>query len=139
MNRTETILVWVLRLGGVVMLVALGAIVMPFEWMNAIHRQSGLGELPHVPIVGYLTRSESALYAVQGALLIFLARDVRRFLPVVWFLAVTGLAFGPIMLGVDYAVGMPLPWTVGEGPFVIALSVVILWLARRVKTLTPEA
>jgi hypothetical protein len=139
MNRTETILVWVLRLGGVVMLLALGAVIMPFEWMNAIHRQAGLGELPNVPIVGYLTRSESALYAIQGALLLFLARDVRRFLPVVWFLAVAGLAFGAIMVGVDCAVGMPLLWTVGEGPFVIALSGVILWLARRVKPLTPEA
>ena len=119
------------------MLVALGAVIMPFEWMNAIHRQTGLGELPNAPIVGYLTRSESALYALHGALLIFLARDVRRFLPVVGFLAVAGLAFGAVMLGVDSAVGMPLPWTVGEGPFVIALSGVILWLARRVKTLAP--
>lgn len=44
------------------MLTALVAVVMPYEWMNVIHRQAGLGELPHVPIVGYLTRSISALY-----------------------------------------------------------------------------
>ena len=60
------------------MLTALGAVVMPFEWMNSIHRQVGLGELPHVPIVGYLTRSISGLYALHGALLLFLAGDVRR-------------------------------------------------------------
>ena len=46
-----------------------------------IHRQVGLGELPQVPIVGYLTRSISALYALHGALLVFMAGDVRRYLP----------------------------------------------------------
>ena len=55
------------------MLTALGAVVMPFELMNVIHQQMGLGELPHVPIVGYLTRSISALYALHGALLVFMA------------------------------------------------------------------
>lgn len=90
MNRNERILVWLLRLGGAVMLTALGAVVMPFDWMNSIHRQVGLGELPHVPIVGYLTRSISALYALHGALLVFMAVDVRRYLPVVRFLAMAG-------------------------------------------------
>ena len=87
MNRNEQILIWLLRLCGVVMLTALAAVVMPYEWMNVIHRQTGLGELPHVPIVGYLTRSISALYAFHGALLVFLASDVRRYLPIVRFLA----------------------------------------------------
>lgn len=131
MNRDERILIWLLRLGGAVMLTALGAVVMPFDWMNAIHRQAGLGDLPNVPIVGYLTRSISAFYALHGALLVFLARDVRRFLPVVRFLAVAGLVFGAVMLAIDCAVGMPQPWTVGEGPFVVALSAVILWLTSR--------
>jgi hypothetical protein len=131
MNRDEKILVWLLRLGGVVMLTALGAVVMPFDWMNSIHRQAGLGELPHVPIVGYLTRSISGLYALHGALLVFLASDVRRYLPVVRFLAWAGAAFGAMMLAIDRAVGMPLPWNVCEGPFVVLLSAVILWLTGR--------
>jgi hypothetical protein len=131
MNRNERMLVWLLRLGGAVMLTALGAVVMPSDWMNVIHRQAGLGDLPNVPIVGYLTRSISALYALHGALLVFLAGDVRRFLPVVRFLTVAGVVFGAVMLAIDGAVGMPLPWTVGEGPFVVALSAVILWLTSR--------
>ena len=110
------------------MLTALGAVVMPFDWMNSIHQQVGLGELPHVPVVGYLTRSISGLYALHGALLMFLAGDVCRYLPVVRFLAVAGAVFGAMMLAIDCAVGMPVPWTVGEGPYVIALSAVILWL-----------
>jgi hypothetical protein len=129
MNHNQRILVWLLRIGGVVMLTALVAVVMPFDWMNSIHGQMGLGELPNVPIVGYLTRSISALYAFYGALLIFLAGDVQRYLSVVRFLAMTGAVFGALMLGIDYAVGMPLPWTFAEGPFVIALSAVILWFS----------
>jgi hypothetical protein len=117
------------------MLTALGAVVMPYDWMNAIHQKQGLGELPHVPIVGYLTRSISALYALQGALLVFVANDLRRYLPVVRFLALAGAVFGAMMLAIDWGVGMPLPWTIGEGPWVILLSGVILWLAGR---LPPE-
>jgi hypothetical protein len=131
MNRYERILIWLLRLGGAVMLMALGAVVMPYEWMNVIHQRQGLGELPHVPIVGYLTRSISALYAFHGALLVFLAGDLRRYLPVVRFLALAGAVFGAMLLGIDYFVGMPVPWTVEEGPYVIALSAVILWLTGR--------
>jgi hypothetical protein len=131
MKNPERILVWLLRLGGAVMLTALGAVLMPFEWMNVIHQRVGLGELPHVPIVGYLTRSISALYALHGALLVFLAGDVRRYLPVVRFLALAGAVFGVLMLGIDYATGMPLLWTVAEGPYVVALSAVILWLTGR--------
>ncbi len=140
MNRNERILVWLLRISGVVMLTALGAVVMPYDWMNIIHRQQGLGELPHVPIVGYLTRSISALYALQGALLVFIASDLPRYLPVVRFLALAGAVFGTMMVGIDWAVGMPVLWTIGEGPWVILLSAVILWLAGRQRfaaTVTP--
>jgi len=35
------------------------------------------------------------------------------------------------MLGIDYFVGMPLPWTVGEGPFVIVFSALIFWFIGR--------
>jgi hypothetical protein len=131
MQPPERILVWLLRLGGAVMLTALGAVVMPLEWMNSIHRQVGLGELPHAPIVGYLTRSISGLYALHGALLVFLAGDVRRYLPVVRFLAQAGAVFGALILGIDYAVKMPLPWTIAEGPFVVALSALVLWFSGR--------
>jgi hypothetical protein len=60
-----------------------------------------------------------------------LAGDLRRYLPVVRFLAVAGAVFGALMLGIDFAVGMPLPWAVAEGPYVVALSAVILWLTGR--------
>jgi hypothetical protein len=131
MTRNERILVWFLRVTGVIMLSALGAVVMPFGWMNSIHLQMSLGVLPDVTIVGYLTRSISALYALHGALLIFLSYDVRRYVPVLRFLAVTDAVFGGMMLGIDRAVGMPLFWMVSEGPSIVASGLFILWLTAR--------
>ena len=133
MNARERALVVLLRVSGGVMLLALFAIVLPTEWMAATHRWLGLGEFPASPLVDYLTRSISALYAIYGGLLVLLARDVRRFAPVIVYLAVTGLAFGVIMIGVDFAAGMPRYWSVGEGPLVLVLSSVILWLARGIR------
>ena len=133
MNARERALILLLRVSGGVMLLALFAIVLPTQWMAATHRWLGLGEFPASPLVDYLTRSASALYAIYGGLLVLLARDVRRFAPVIVYLAVTGLAFGVIMIGVDFAAGMPRYWSVGEGPLVLVLSAVIFWLARSIQ------
>ena len=139
MKSPERILVWLLRLSGAMTLTALGAVFMPYDWMNLIHQRLGMGELPDIPIVGYLTRSVSALYALHGALLIFVSLDVVRYLPVVRFLGWAGVVMGVLLFGVDRAVGMPVPWTNREGPFVVAISAVILVLARRVKAHTPNS
>ena len=133
MNAKERTLVLLLYVSGGVMLLAVFAIVLPTEWMAATHRWLGLGEFPASPLVDYLTRSISALYAIYGGLLVLLARDLRRFAPVVVYLAVTGLAFGVVMIGVDFAAGMPRYWSVSEGPLVLVLSSVILWLARGIR------
>ena len=137
MKSPERILVWLLRLSGAMTLTALGAVFMPYEWMNLIHQRLELGELPPVPIVGYLTRSVSALYALHGALLLFVSFDVPRYLPIVRFLGVAGAVMGVLLFGLDRAVGMPRPWANLEGPSVVAISVVILVLAARVKRQTP--
>ena len=131
MDWSEKTLVWLLRLTGGLLLVAVGAVFMPFGWMAAIHRWLGLGELPNTPMIGYLTRSLSALYAVHGALVLYLSFDVRRYLPVVRCLAVLGIVFGAGMIVLDCVVGLPPAWIVGEGPFIIALGAALLWLAAR--------
>lgn len=133
MNGYERVLVVLMRISAVVLLTALVPTVMPFAWMKEIHRWLGMGELPEGPIVGYLTRSLSAMYAMHGALVLFVSTDVRRFLPVVKCLAALGIVFGSGMLAIDVVVGMPLPWTVCEGPFVIVLGGVLLWLTGRIQ------
>jgi hypothetical protein len=128
------ILVLILRGSGLLMLAAMIAVGMPFAWMQEIHRGFlGMGHMPDGPIVEYLTRSLSLLYALHGALLVFLARDISRFLPVIKCFAVLGAIFGAIILCLDIAVGLPVYWILGEGPLIIPLSIVILWLVCRIE------
>ena len=112
---------------------------MPFSWMQEIHRHLGLGELPAGPIMGYLTRSLCLLYAIHGALVGFLSLDVRRYRPIVKCIAVLNMAFGIGMTVLDVMVGMPWPWTICEGPLILALGGVWLWLAGRVRPGPAEA
>ena len=63
---------------------------------------------------------------------LLISADVRRYRPVVVYVAVTDLVFGAVMLGVDLHAGMPLLWTLGEGPPVVAVGVAMLWLLRSV-------
>jgi hypothetical protein len=129
MNRYEKALVVLMRAAGVMLLIAVIPAVMPFAWMKDIHRLLGMGELPEGPIMGYLTRSLSAMYAMHGALVFFISLDVRRYRPVVKCLAVLGIIFGLGMLVLDFVVGMPFQWTMHEGPFIVIMGFVMLWLA----------
>jgi hypothetical protein len=131
-NHYEKALMILLRIAGLISLSALAASVMPFAWMMDIHRFLGMGELPEGPIIGYLTRSLSAMYALHGAIVLFVSWDVRRYLPLVKCLAVLAIAFGAGMLWLDVTVGMPPAWTACEGPFFVVLGGVMLWLAGRV-------
>jgi hypothetical protein len=109
------LLVVVLRAFGLLDLAALGAVVLPFRWMAAAHAGLGLGAVPEGPLVGYLARSASTLYALHGALVLFLSFDLRRYWRLITFLAVAPVLHGVIMLGIDLAEGMPVWWTAIEG------------------------
>ena len=92
-----------LRIMGTAALFAVTAVVMPYSWMNAIHESLGLGLLPSEPIVGYLARSTSAFYAI----------------------------FGAALFVVDLLEGLPLYWSLTEGPLNAAFGILILVLAYR--------
>ena len=76
MPRPELFLKWFIRYIGSVSMLAAFAVVMPYSWMNAIHGWLGMGELPADPIVGYLSRSTSAFYALFGGLLWLVSFDL---------------------------------------------------------------
>ena len=80
----------------------------------------------------YLTHSLSAMYTIHGAVVFFVSLDVRRYLPVVKCLAVLAIMFGIGMIVLGVVVGMPMFWTLCEGPFIVVLNAVVLWLAGRV-------
>jgi len=56
MNK-EQILILLMRFNAIMLLLAIGAVVMPFSWMDSIHHCAGMGPLPNSAIVHYLTRS----------------------------------------------------------------------------------
>jgi hypothetical protein len=98
--------------------------------MNAIHAHLGLGELPDLPIIRYLTRSASALYAFYGTLLLYLSFDVDRHRPFLRFVALLSVGFGFLMIGIDMGAGLPSHWTWREGPIIIGESLILLGLLK---------
>ena len=106
--------------------------VMPSAWMEEIPIRLGMGELPRGPMIAYLTHSLSAMYTLHGAVVFVVSLDVRRYLPVVKCLAVLAIMFGIRMIVLDVVVGMPMFWVLCEGPFIVVINGVLLWLAGRV-------
>jgi len=125
-------LMWVLRMLAVLLTTAVVPAVMPSAWMEEIPIRLGMGELPRGPMIGYLTHSLSAMYAMHGAIVFFVSLDVHRYLPVVKCLGVLAAMFGVGMIVLDVVVGMPMFWILCEGPLVIVVGGVMLWLAGRV-------
>lgn len=120
-----------LRATGGLDLLAIVAVMMPLEWMDAAHRWASLGTIPREPIVGYLARSASAMYALHGAIVVFISFDVVRYERLIRFMAWAALVHGVVMFGIDAAQQMPLYWRYGEGPAFTLMGAVVLWLVGR--------
>lgn len=123
-------LVLALRLLGTMDLLAVVAVFLPLEWMAKSHAWLGMGALPEQPIINYLTRSASALYALHGAMVLFISTDVRRYAPLIKFLAVVALIHGVALYLIDTITGMPGFWVALEGPIVAASGTIVLMLQR---------
>ena len=132
MTRSGRALQLFLRAIGSVALLAIFAVFMPHSWMKAVHGWLGMGTLPNDPIVGYLARSTSIFYALLGGLFWVLSFDLQRHRLVLGYLGVVVVLFGLVLTGVDLLEGMPLFWTVGEGPVNMVFGIVILVLRRDV-------
>ncbi len=126
------LLIWVLRVSGVTMLCALVFVVCPFRWMAAIHGRLGMGELAYTPLLSYLIRTLSAMYASMGAILLFVSRDVGRYRSLISFLGWLGLVEGAGVTALDALLRLPLFWTAAEGPLTVALGGVLIALAAKI-------
>lgn len=124
-------LMWGLRVMGGVDLLALAAVVMPLEWMSYVNDLCGLGPFPESRIVGYLARTTSLLYALHGAMILFISSDIERYRPLITFLGAAALIHGGILLAIDWSAEMPLFWTLTEGPGFAITGIVVLWLQAR--------
>jgi len=128
MKQAERWLRIVLRLTGVACVGGIVGVVMPASTMAAAHEWLGLGAYPDAPITDYLARSTSAFYAMFGGLLLVLARDVRKYAPVIRYVAWVGAIFSVAVAVIDYLLALPAMWTWVEGPATLATCAAILVL-----------
>lgn len=122
-----------LRVIGTSSLLALVFVVVPHAAMSRIHAAIGLGELPAIPVIAYLTRSTSALYALVGGLLWTVSLDLPRHRRIVGYLGPAFASFGVVLLAVDWAAELPRFWALWEGPFLIAYGTAVTLLHRRAR------
>jgi len=131
MSKQERLFKLFLRIIGTAALFALVAVIMPYSWMNAIHRWLGLGDLPKEPIIGYLARSTSAFYAFFGGLLWCVSFHPHRYRPIIRYIGAATIIFGAILFAVDLLEGLPLYWSLTEGPVGIIFGAIVFVLSRR--------
>jgi hypothetical protein len=93
--------------------------------MASTHRWLGLGEFPRAPVVDYLARSVAALYGFHGVLLLLVSTDPIKYRSIVSYIAFMNVAFGVILVAIDVHAGLPLLWTMSEGPPIVAFGIVI--------------
>jgi len=133
----EKILIWILRIGGVMTALAIPTALLPASTMAEIHAWLGLGSFPDQPITDYMARSLSLMYGLHGVLLLVISTDVRRYRKLLGWLAGLTAALGLALLAVDLNAGMPASWTWSEGPPAFLIALVMLYLRRSVPRSEP--
>ena len=133
MTVSERLLNLVLRLTGAALVLATPFIFLPHAWHGAAHERLGFGPYPAGPIIDYLARSVSAMYTLSGVFCWLVSFDVRRHATVIIFLGASSMAWGVLLTVVDFQLGLPWWWLLGEGPPAIVLGIVLIVLEMRVR------
>jgi len=126
MNKDEIQKV-VLRLAGVFEMLAFFAVIMPRSWMEISHEWLGLGQMPHGSVLMFLIRQASYTYGMHGISLWILARDVKRFRPLIILNGISYLLAAAVFWAIDYTSGMPLWWAIGDCAGCGLLGAALLW------------
>jgi hypothetical protein len=123
----------VLRGMGALDCLALVAVCLPREWIDALcGRLTGVA-FPAVPVAWYLARSTSLLYALHGAMVVYISFDVPRHWRLIRFLAYAAIVHGGLILAIDVSSGMPGWWSAVEGPCFAVTGLVVLFLVQRAR------
>ncbi len=130
--RNEWFLQVFLRVAGTTMLFALVFVFAPQSWMRTLHTLADLGDMPDTPVVWYLARSTSALYAMTGGFFWIASADIGRHHLVLWYLAWSMAVLGAVLCGIDIWAAMPFAWTMTEGPSVLLMAGVMIYLMSRI-------
>jgi hypothetical protein len=128
----ERLLPILLRVNAGVLLLAAPCALLPFAWMDAVHRDAvGLGSLPDVPITKYMARSLSLVYAMHGVVVLFVTLNWARLRFAVPYLAGLHIVQGCSIFAIGLGAGLPWWWVAVEGPGVVAFACVVLAVYRR--------
>jgi hypothetical protein len=125
---------WVLRLVGIVEVLAFASAVMPEAWMAESHAWLGLGDLSDAPAVEAVMRQVSFTYGLHGIGLLVIASDVVRYRPLVVMGTAGYLVYGVVFLVTDIGLGMPRLCVVGNGGSCLLIGALLigsLWAAHR--------
>lgn len=118
-----------------ILFLALPAAFLPTDWMDRVHRFLGLGPLPRSPLMEYLTRSVSLVYAAASPFLVMMALDLRRYLPLIRLLGWVLLAGAGTFVALDLWADLPLFWTVIEGTSLLLMGLGVIALEGQVRGL----
>jgi hypothetical protein len=128
----ERLLLILLRINAGVLLLAAPCALLPFAWMDALHRDAlGLGPLQDIPITKYMARSLSLVYAMHGAVVLFVTLNWEKLRFTVPYLAALHIVQGCSIFAIGLDAGLPWWWVAVEGPSVVAFAVVVLAVYRR--------
>ena len=137
MSRKLVLVAWILRVVGILAMLAIVAAFMPLSWMASVHEYIGLGKMPDGPIVEYLARSLSALYALLGCWIFYLSGRVPAQLGFVRLFGALFAVFG-VALWIGLKSGLPIAWVLLEGPPSILLGLWIVYCCRGGESPTPS-
>jgi len=120
----------ILRISGIMLITAFGAVFLPYDTMARMHQQIGLGNLPHLPIIDYLTRSVSLFYGIHGVMVLYISFNLMRYLQFLKLLCYLGFVFGIALFIIDIKAPLPNSWAYTEGPSILILNLAIYTLVR---------
>ncbi len=135
MNRAERALKLLLRVVGIVTLLAIVAVFMPHSWLVCSVQYAEPGT-PVKVLVSYLARLLSAYYFLLGLMFLVFATDVRRYAGPIRLVALWSLmaVVGFLIYGVPALVKGGFGWFIwfvaGDVAFGFTLAVAILLLQR---------
>jgi hypothetical protein len=125
------VLSWYLRAYAAILLAATPAAVAPTAWLAAAHEWLGLGPWPDPPLVEYMARTLSGLYASFGGLALLASFDVERYRPFVVYLGLLSLGGAVYLFVLGLAVKLPWWWVSLEAPTVLLSALPLLLLLSR--------
>lgn len=124
---------WLFRLllaTGLVTMAALPFAFVPTSVLANLHQLTGLGDWPRDRVTEYLARTASFLYFALGVVVTGLSTDIRRYRPLIGWLAWLAIGTGLALPTIDLMVGMPWYWVWLEGPPAVPWGLLVLWLLR---------